>query len=167
MLEEIKQLQATLKKTESDTEALKIDLAKEKSEKAAAQADLDALKTKKPDTSEADALRKELQDLNNEHQAALTKSQEELANATKEHGATKDALVKAQAELDEHKAAVEKGQQTSQADYKDLHDSMTQLVEEASKKAADKEALVAELEAILKVKDAEIAELKVYNDLLY
>jgi chromosome segregation ATPase len=161
LLEEIKQLQATLKKTESDTEALKTDLVKEKSEKAAAQADLDALKTKKPDTSEADALRKELQALNNEHQAALTKLQEELAKATKEHGTTKDALAKAQAEVDEHKAAVEKGRQTSQTDYKDLHDSMTQLVEEANKKAADKEALIAELEANLKVKDAEIAELKV------
>ena len=108
----------------------------------AAQADLDALKTKKPDTSEADALRKQLQTLDSEHQAALAKSKQELAKAAKEHGVTKDALAKAQAEADEH-------------------GSMAQLVEEANKKAADKEALVAELEANLKVKDAEIAELKV------
>lgn len=167
MLEEIKQLQTALKKTESDIEALKADLAKEKSDKAEAQADLDALKTKKPDTSEADALRKELQALNKEHQAALTNLEQELAKATKEHGTTKDALAQAQAEADEHKAVIEKSHQTSQADYKDLHDSMAQLVEEANKKAADKEALVAELEANLKVKDAEIAELKVCSECLY
>jgi hypothetical protein len=117
---------------------LKDELAREKSAKAAAQADLEALK--------------------DQHQAA----QQESAKATEEHLATKDALLKAQAEAAALKAAADTKQQTSKADYMDMHESLTQLVEEAEKKAADKEALVKELEANLKVKDAEIEELKVY-----
>jgi hypothetical protein len=119
------------------------------------------LKTKKPDTSEADALRKELQALK-EHQASLMTAQQESAKAAEEHLATKDALLKAQTEAAAHKAAADTKQQASEVDYMDMHDSLTQLVEEAEKKAADKEALVKELEAKLKVKDAEIVELKVY-----
>jgi hypothetical protein len=49
-----------------------------------------------------------------------------------------------------------------------MHDSMTELVEEATAKTAEAaaettklEGILAELEANLKVKDAEIAELKV------
>jgi hypothetical protein len=38
---------------------------------------------------------------------------------------------------------------------------LTQLVEEANKKAADAEARLKETEAIVKVKDAELAEAKV------
>lgn len=140
---------------------MKVALAQEKSAKAAAQADLDALKTKKPDTSEADALRKQLQALKDQHQASIMTAQQESAKATEEHLATKDALLKAQAEAAALKAAADTKQQMSEADYMDMHDSLTQLVEEAEKKAADKEALVKELEANLKVKDAEIAELKV------
>lgn len=144
---------------------MKVELAQEKSAKAAAQADLDALKTKKPDTSEADALRKELQALKDQHQASLTTAQQESAKATEEHLATKDALLKAQAEAAAHKAAADTKQQTSEADYMDMHDSLTQLVEEAEKKAAEKEALAKEYEANLKVKDAEIAELKVSSQI--
>jgi hypothetical protein len=141
---------------------LKDELAREKSAKATVQAGLDALKTKKPDTSEADALRKELQALKDQHQASLMTAQQESAKATEEHLATKDALLMAQAEAAALKAAADTKQQTSEADYMDMHESLTQLVEEAEKKAADKEALIKELEANLKVKDAEIAELKVY-----
>jgi hypothetical protein len=140
---------------------LRDELAQEKSAKAVAQADLDALKTKKPDTSEADALRKELQALKDEHQASIMTAQQESAKATEEHLATKDALRKAQADTAAHKAAADRIQQTSDADYKQMHTSLTELVEEAQKKAAHEEALVKELEANLKVKDAEIAELKV------
>lgn len=139
-----------------------MELAKEKSAKAAAEAELDALKTKKPDTSEADTLRKELQTLKDQHQAALMTAQQESAKATEEHIATKEALDKAQAEAASHKAAAEAKHQTSEADYKDMHDSLTQLVEEANKKAADKEAHIKELEAKLKVKDAELAEANVH-----
>jgi hypothetical protein len=148
---------------QAELDALKVELAQEKSGKAAAQADLDALKTKKPDTSKADALRKELQALKDQHQASLMTAQQESAKVTEEHLATKDALLKAQAEAAAHKAAADTKQQTSETDYMDMHESLTQLVEEAEKKAADKEALVKELEANLKVKEAEIAELQVYS----
>jgi uncharacterized protein involved in exopolysaccharide biosynthesis len=68
--------------------------------------------------------------------------------------ATKASLEKAQVELTRQKAE-------SQSDYNDLHDSMTQLAEEATKKAADVEARLKEAEANLKVKEAELAEAKV------
>jgi hypothetical protein len=123
-------------------------------EKASAQADLEAAKSKKPDTSEADALRKELHALKDQHQAALQNAQQSSAKATEEHLATKASLEKAQAELARQKAE-------SQSDYHDMHDSMTQLVEEATKKTADAEARLREAEANLKVKDAELAEAKV------
>ncbi len=146
---------------------MKDELAKEKSAKAVAQADLDALKTKKPDTSEVDALRKELQALKDQHQASLMTAQQESAKATEEHLATKDALAKAQADAAAYKAAADEKKRTSETDYLEMHDSLTQLVEEAQKKATDGEALVKELEANLKVKDAEIAELKVNSSKLY
>jgi hypothetical protein len=128
---------------QAELDALKAELAQEKSGKAAAQADLDALKTKKSDTSEADALRKELQALKDQHHASLMTAQQESAKATEEHLATKDALLKVQTEA--------------------AADTKQQISETAEKKAADKEALVKELEANLKVKEAEIAELQVYS----
>jgi chromosome segregation ATPase len=139
---------------QAELDALKQDLAHEKMEKASAQADLEAAKNKKPDTSEVDALRKELQALKDQHQAALMTAQQESAKATEEHLATKASLGEAQAELARQKTE-------SQSDYKILHDSMTQLVEEATKKAADVEARLKEAEANLKVKDAELAEAQV------
>jgi chromosome segregation ATPase len=151
---EIAKTNSSLLKAQDELDALKQDLAHEKMEKASAQADLEAVKSKKPDTSEADALRKELQTLKDQHQAALMTAQQESAKATEEHLATKASLEKAEAELSRQK-------QESESDYKDLHDSMTQLVEEANKKAADVEARLKEAEANLKVKDAELAEAKV------
>jgi hypothetical protein len=68
--------------------------------------------------------------------------------------ATKAALEKTQAELGRQKTE-------SLADFKDMHESLTQLVEEANKKAADLEAHLKVAEANLKVKDAELAEAKV------
>jgi peptidoglycan hydrolase CwlO-like protein len=61
---------------------------------------------------------------------------------------------------------------TAEGDYKDMHDSMTQLVEEAQKLAAENmkklavseqevgeaDKKIAELTAQLKVRDAELAE---------
>jgi len=114
---------------------------------------LETALNKKPDSSKADALREELQSLKNQHQAALHTAQQESAKATEEHLATKSALETAQAELDRQKAE-------SVSDYKDMHESLTQLVEEANKKAEDLEARLKEAEAHLKVKDAELAEAK-------
>jgi chromosome segregation ATPase len=129
--------------------------------RTSAEADLDAVKSKKPDTSEADALRKDLQVLKDQHQAALMTSQQESAKATEEHLATKTTLEKVQAELEEQKAAADTQAKTSKADYQDLHDSLESIVQEWTKKASDLEARLKEAEAIIKVKDAEIAEAKV------
>jgi len=124
--------------------------------KISALADLDAVKKMKPDTSEADGLRKELQALKDQHQAALKTAQQESAKATEEQLATKSALEKLQAELGRQKAE-------SSSDYRDMHESFIQLVEEANKKAVDAEARLKETEAIVKVKDAELAEAKAKN----
>lgn len=152
---EIAETKSSLLKADAELDALKQDLAREKMEKASAQADLEAAKSKKPDTSEADALRKELQALKDQHQAALMTAQQESAKATEEHLATKASLEKLQAELARQK-------EESKSDYNSLHDSMGQLVEEATKKAADVETRLKEAEANLKVKDAELAEVKVH-----
>lgn len=133
---------------------LKQDLAVEKMAKAEAQAELDSALNKKPDTSEVDNLRKELQALKDQHQASLMTAQQESAKATEEHLATKSSLEKALAELDRQKAE-------SVSDFKDMHESLTQLAEEANKRSTDLEARAKELEAQLKVKDAELAEAKV------
>lgn len=151
-------MQAEIAKTQAELDALKEALAHEKMEKASAQADLEAFKSKKPDTSEADALRKELQTLKDQHQAALMTAQQESAKATEEHLATKASLEKAQAELVRKKTE-------SDSNYQDLYDSTTQLVGEANKKAADLEARLKEAEANLKVKDAELTEAKVRRQL--
>jgi chromosome segregation ATPase len=152
---EIAETKSSLLKADAELDALKQDLAHEKMEKASAQADLEAAKSKKPDTSEADALRKELQALKDQHQAALMTAQQESAKATEEHLATKASLEKLQTELARQK-------EESKSDYNSLHDSMGQLVEEATKKTADVEARLKEAEANLKVKDAELAEVKVH-----
>jgi hypothetical protein len=146
-----------LLKVQAELNAVQQALALEKTEKISALADLDALKNKKPDTSEADRLRKELQALKDQHQAALKTAQQESAKATEEQLATKSALEKLQAELGRQKAE-------SSSDYRDMHESLTQLVEEANKKAADAEARLKETEAIVKVKDAELAEAKVRSN---
>ena len=160
---------------QAEVDGLKQDLAQEKMEKAQAQADLDAAQNKKPDTSEADSLRKELLALQDQHQAALVTSQQESAKATEEHLATKASLEKAQLELQRQKAE-------SSSDYNDMHETLTSLVEkaekkygeenkkaselearlkaaeEANKKLSDLEARLKEAEANIKVKDAELAE---------
>lgn len=87
-------------------------------------------------------------------------AQQESAKATDEHLATKSQLESTLAELSKQKEELSKASETAQADYKDLNDSMTQLVEEANRKAADAEARLSEVNAQLKVKDAELAEAK-------
>jgi chromosome segregation ATPase len=72
-------------------------------------------------------------------------------DATEKHLATKTALEKLQAELTRQKLE-------SVSDYKDMHEAMTQLVEEATKKAFDVEARLKRSEANLRIKDAELAE---------
>lgn len=140
---------------------MKHELEQERSAKVAAQDDLDALKNKTPDTSEADALRLEVKSLKDQLQLSLVKSQEELSKTTEELLATKNSLSKAEAEAAAHEAAAEAKYQTSMAELKDKNDSLMGLVKAADQKAADMEALVEDLKANLNAKDAEIAELKV------
>ncbi len=162
----------------SELDALRKELQTLKDQKPdtteadALRAELQALKDKKPDTSEADALREELEVLKGQHQVALMTAQEESQQAREEHLATKEILGKAQAELVRQKAEdaselakaqaeIERQKKESSSDYKDMHDSMTQLVEEANKSALSLEARLKEVETNLKVKDAELAEAKV------
>ncbi|KAJ6438924.1 protein HIR1 [Purpureocillium lavendulum] len=180
--------QEALTKAEAEVEEMGQQLAHEKMERMTALADLDAAKSAKPDTSEADALRQELEALKASHgeaststEAALKTKQEELDEAQAKLAAAhetlagmKDSLELAQKELEAHKAEADAQHKTAQADYKDLNDSMTALVEEANnnakqmqvalddtiKRAEDIEKRVNELEAQLKVKEAEVAEAK-------
>lgn len=106
--------------------------------------------------------------MKDQHQASLMTAQQESAKATQEHLATKTSLEKALANLDKQKIEAEEKSKTVESDLHDLNDSMTQLVEEANKKeaeankqAADFEAKWKESQALLKVKDAELAEAKV------
>jgi hypothetical protein len=65
------------------------------------------------------------------------------------------------ARLEEHKSETEAKLKTSQDDYLSMHSSLTELAEEAHKKAADLEARLSEAQAELKVKEAELTEAKV------
>jgi chromosome segregation ATPase len=175
-------------------------------ERMTALADLDALKSAKPDTSVADGLKEELtaakSDLEASHseikslRAALDSqagelegikvqlegkttemdtAQTELTAARETVSNIKEELELASKTLEAHKAEAEAKEKTAQADYQDLNDSMTSLVEEFSNKVKDLEVqlaesvkahqdaqrLVEEAEAKLKVKDAELAEAKV------
>ena len=172
---------------------MKVELAHEKSVKAEAQAniytlrkELQALKDQheaafmiaQQESAKAteehlatkDALHKELLALKDQHEAALMIAQQESAKATEEHLATKDALRKElQALKDKHEAALVTAQQESARateEHLATKDALLKAqAEVAAQKAADKEALVKELEANLKVKDAEIAELKVSHQI--
>lgn len=139
---------------EAERDELAQQLAVEKMDKIVAQADLEAALSKKPDNSEANGLRKELQALKDQHQAALMTAQQESAKATEEHLATKAESEKIRRELSSQKAE-------STSDYKDMHESLTQLIEESNKKSVDLEARLKETEAHLKVKETELAEAKV------
>lgn len=171
MQNEITKTQEFLTAAHKELDTLKQDLAEEKFNRVSAEAELDATKSKKPDTSEADALRKELQDLKTEHLAFLETAKQTNEAATKEVLDTKTALEKLQALL-------AKEQAERKSDFDDMHSSLTQVCEEATKKAsdaeaqleitsskfADIEARLKEAEAVIKVKEAELAEAKVsYN----
>ena len=150
-----------MQKAQEELDALKQDLAHEKMAKASAEAELDAARSKKPETGEADSLRKELQTLKDQHQASQMTAQQESAKATEEHLTTKASLEKALSDLQKQKAEADMKVKTSEDDYLSMHTSLTELVEEAQKKTADLEGRLNEAEANLKVKDAELAEAKV------
>lgn len=158
-------IKESLLKTQEELDALGQQLAMEKMARASAQADLDAVRSKKPDTSEVDSLRKELQALKDQHQASLMTARQESAKATEEHLATKASLEEAKAQLEAQKAEIQTKLKVSEDDYRSMHSSLTELAEEAHSKITDLEARLKETEAQLKVKAAELAEAKVYSPL--
>ena len=136
-----------------------------------ALAELDAAKSAKPDTSAADGLKQQLATKEEELAAIktqLTATEEEFTNA-------KGDLDLATKDLDAYRAEADAKHKTAQADYQDLNDSMTALVEDGEKKRKElaekldevqiqvekQERDIDELHAQLKVKDAEIVEAKV------
>ena len=161
MREENAKTQEALLQAEKELDALGQELAHEKMARASAEADLDAVKSKKPDTSELDSLRKELQDLKDQHRASLVAAQQQAEKAADEHNATKTSLEQAKTQLEDYKAESESKLQTSKDDYIAMHNSLTELVVEAHKKVADVTARLEEAQAQLKVKEAELAEAKV------
>jgi chromosome segregation ATPase len=150
-----------LAKTQKELDVLGQELAHEKMARASAEADLDAVQNKKPDTSELDSLRKELHGLKDQHRASLLAAQQGSERTAEEHKSTKAALAQAQAQLKELRAEMETKLKTSKDDYLSMHSSLTELAEEAHKKVADLEARLSESEAQLKVKSAELAEAEV------
>jgi chromosome segregation ATPase len=179
-------LKAEHVKSQEEVDELSQQLALEKMEKFTAQAELDAAKNAKPDTSELDALKaqlaalaaahdKEVAELKASHEKALAGAGDATSKTASELSTTREELAMAQKELEAHKLEAEAVMKTSEADYKDMHDSMTQIVEEAQALAAenmrklatveqqvgDADKKIAELSAQLKVKDAELAEARV------
>jgi chromosome segregation ATPase len=147
-----------------------------------ALAELDAAKSVKPDTSAADALKEQLSTAQTSHDSALAAKDSELEALKASLLSSQDQLTSMQEDLDLSKKELEayRGEadakaKTHQADYKDLNESMTALVEEAEKKVkglegqledatakiGEFEKKIEEYQAQMKVKDAEIAEAKV------
>lgn len=77
---------------------------------------MDAANSKKPDTSEADSLRKELLALKDQFKATHITSQQEIAKVTEEHLATKASLDKAIKDLEEQKAEADAKTKSSETD---------------------------------------------------
>jgi chromosome segregation ATPase len=159
--EENAKTKESLLQIQKELDALGQELAHEKMARTSAEAELDAVQNKKPDTSELDSLRKELQALKEQHRASLLAAQQEAERAANDHQATKASLEQAKAQFEEHKAGSEAKLTTSKDDYLSMHSSLTELAEEAHKKAADLETRLSESQAQVKVRDAELAEAKV------
>lgn len=97
-------------------ETLKEMLAVEKMTRITAEANLDAVGSRKADSSEADALRQELQALKDQHQVTLMTVQQESAQVTKEYQAVTSAKEAAEAELARQKADRAKVEKNSKSD---------------------------------------------------
>jgi len=135
-------------------------LALEKMERTNAQADLDAIKTQKPDTSELDAVRADLAALSKSHKEAIdnsTKLEAELAEKEKEIEEIKGDMLMAIKELETHKLEADAKQKTQDADYKDLMQNMTELVEAEQKKTLEASARLDELAAKAKESDTNLS----------
>lgn len=181
--------QESLVDSESEVRELSQQLAQEKMERITALAELDAAKNSKADTSVIEALQIQLAVARKEYDESLSVAIFNLQAKQDELDSTKMELSASQTELAQRKNDLELANELSQAekaeafarqntfeaDYQDLNDSMTALVEEANSTTRDLKARVEELEsyiaekakileemqAQLKVRDAELAEAKV------
>ena len=94
-------------------------------------------------------------------------AQQESVQATDEHLKTKGKLEEMENELEEERKKADDGKKTSEADYRDMHEAMGQLVEEANKKTMELEARLKEAEALVAVREKELAEAKVHPSPFY
>ncbi|KAL7807258.1 hypothetical protein V8C26DRAFT_423989 [Trichoderma gracile] len=187
-------LEASLKAAQEQMVAVQAEaddvgqqLALEKVERMTALAELDAVK--RPDGAAVNNLRAELaattktfQDSLAAAKADLQACQAELKTARddffrmeQKYTAARETFEITSKELEDLKTQAQIKEKTAQADYNDLNDSMTSLLEEANKKVKDSEMsaeqLLKKLEdaddryeqllAQLKIKDAELAEAEV------
>ncbi|EQK98422.1 hypothetical protein OCS_05865 [Ophiocordyceps sinensis CO18] len=168
----LQRTQEALANAECEVTELSQQLVQEKMERMTALADLDATKKVKTDTSEVETLRAELASLKMAQEeanmsvlaslqakqaevdagkAALTAAEERLAGM-------KHDLGLALQDLQEQQAEAEAKHKTALADYKDLNDSMTALVEEANNKAKGLEAKLEEATRRLEEATQELEE---------
>jgi chromosome segregation ATPase len=182
-------LQASLKTAQEELVAVQAEaddvgqqLALEKVERMTALAELDAVQTVKPDTTAINTLKAELMATTKAFQESLAAAKAELksvrddlADMEIKYTATRESFVVTSKDLEELRILSQKKEKTAHADYSDLNDSMTTLVEEANKrvkelevnaerltkKLVEAETKYDQLQAQLKIKDAELAEAEV------
>ncbi|KAH6608840.1 viral a-type inclusion repeat domain-containing [Trichoderma cornu-damae] len=186
-------LQASLKAAQDELVAVQAEaddvgqqLVLEKVERMTALAELDAVKTMKPDNTAINKLKAELVATTKSFQDSLAAAKADLQACEAElksvkadfhhmeekHTATRESFAATAKDLEELRIVSQMREKTAQADYNDLNDSMTALVEEANKKVKESEMNVEQLvkkldeaelrydqlQAQLKIKDAELAE---------
>ncbi|PTB67219.1 hypothetical protein BBK36DRAFT_1199995 [Trichoderma citrinoviride] len=165
-------LEASLKAAQEQMVAVQAEaddvgqqLALEKLERMTALAELDAVK--RPDAAAINNLRAELAATTKTFQDSLAAAKADLQACQAELKTARDDFYRM-----EEKMQSQIKEKTAQADYNDLNDSMTALLEEANKKVKESEMsaqqLLKKLEdaddryehllAQLKIKDAELAE---------
>lgn len=174
-----KELDDVKQQSLADIELLRVEKAQLLEEKKTAALDHEGIVKKhaadlKAATDGADDSTKEVANLQNELQtrvASLEKLQAEIANIMQDNDISKK-------EFEAHQNETIAKVQRHEADYNDMYESMTAMVMEEQRKRNDLEQQIkdsseklqeaekvrsrfAELEAQLRVKDAEIAEVKV------
>lgn len=168
----LQRTQEALANAECEVTELSQQLVQEKMERMTALADLDATKKVKTDTSEVETLRAELASLKMAQEeanmsvlASLQAKQAEvdagkaaLTDAEERLAGMKHDLGLALQDLQEQQAEAEAKHKTALADYKDLNDSMTALVEEANNKAKGLEAKLEEATRKLEEATQELEE---------
>jgi hypothetical protein len=113
--------------------------------------------------------------------AELKSTKDNLADMEERYAATRESLILTSKDLEELRIKSELKEKTAHADYSDLNDSMTTLVEEANKKVKEAEMNVEQLmkklgeadlqndqlQGQLQIKDAELAEAEVSSHIFF